>query len=323
MKPKRSRRSPQFKAMVALHAIRGKTILKHTARQFGVHPVQVSNWKRMLIRGAYEAFSGPAMRNAIRDQCYREIELSLQATRSEESWMVDVLQGRLSAAEVATQLAAVLPRDETEQLHRCVMKNTPCYRTRALAMLACKKGVRKSTIWRFLHVGRHYVDSVVRQYQSEGIRWFSPHRQAGLRKHELGGYQDAVFSILHSPPSAHGINRTTWRRQDIKRVMVQQNLAIGKNGIDKIIRNAGYKFCMAKVFLTSNDPEYEQKVRKITNILAHLKADEKFFSVDEFGPFAVKMQGGRSFMKPGEERIVPQFQKSKGGYKNFCVSGQR
>ena len=117
--------------------------------------------------------------------------------------------------------------------------------------------------------------------------------------------------------------------------MVQQNLAIGKNGIDKIIRNAGYKFCMAKVFLTSNDPEYEQKVRKITNILAHLKADEKFFSVDEFGPFAVKMQGGRSFMKPGEERIVPQFQKSKGVLivtgalelsenrfcKEICVSG--
>jgi hypothetical protein len=94
--------------------------------------------------------------------------------------------------------------------------------------------------------------------------------------------------------------------------MAQQNFAMGKNGIDKIIRNAGYKFCKARVFLTSNDPDYEQKVQEIIKILAHLKADEKFFSIDEFGPFAVKMQGGRSFMKPGQERIVPQFQKSKG-----------
>jgi hypothetical protein len=64
--------------------------------------------------------------------------------------------------------------------------------------------------------------------------------------------------------------------------------------------------------LTSNDPDYEQKVEEITNILANLKADEKFFSIDEFGPFAVKMQGGKSFMKPSQVRIVPQFQKSKG-----------
>ncbi len=179
-------------------------------------------------------------------------------------------------------------------------------------MLANKKGIRRSTIWHFLRVGSHYVDSVARHYQDEGINWFGKHRRKGLRKHELERYQKEVFAILHSPPSAHGINRTTWRRQDIRKVMAQQHFAMGKNGIDKIIRNAGYKFCKAKVFLTSNDPDYEQKVQGIKNILADLKADEKFFSIDEFGPFAVKMQGGSSFMKPGQERVVPQFQKSKG-----------
>jgi hypothetical protein len=66
------------------------------------------------------------------------------------------------------------------------------------------------------------------------------------------------------------------------------------------------------VCLTSNDPDYEQKVKKITSILAKLKADEKFFSIDEFGPFGVKMQGGRSYMKAGQVKVVPQFQKSKG-----------
>jgi hypothetical protein len=94
--------------------------------------------------------------------------------------------------------------------------------------------------------------------------------------------------------------------------MSKQNLAMGQNGIDKIIRNAGYNFCKAKVYLTSNDPDYERKVEEITNILASLKTDEKFFSIDEFGPFAVKMQGGKSFMKPDQMRVVPQFQRSKG-----------
>jgi DDE superfamily endonuclease len=89
-------------------------------------------------------------------------------------------------------------------------------------------------------------------------------------------------------------------------------MAIGVNGIDKIIRNAGYKFRKAKVVLTSNDPDYEQKVQDIIDILGSLKSTEKFFSVDEFGPFAVKRQGGKSLMRRGEIRTVPLHQKSKG-----------
>jgi hypothetical protein len=98
----------------------------------------------------------------------------------------------------------------------------------------------------------------------------------------------------------------------MKAAMQAKDYLIGRNVISRIIRAEGYGFWKAKVCLTSNDPHYEQKVRKITSILANLKADEKFFSIDEFGPFAVKMQGGQSYMKAGQMRVVPQFQKSKG-----------
>jgi hypothetical protein len=64
--------------------------------------------------------------------------------------------------------------------------------------------------------------------------------------------------------------------------------------------------------LTSNDPNYRQKLQAITHILQNLKPNEKFFSVDEFGPFAIKIQGGRSLVKIGEIKTVPQFQNSKG-----------
>jgi transposase-like protein len=303
-------RQASFKAKVALAALKGEKTLAQLAQQFDVHPTQVSAWKQQLLDRVSELFEDRRKRK--RDKCHREIELSHQTTRDEESWMMDVLQGRFSAEEVANELAAALRRSDAEYLHWCVMNNIARYRTRALAMLAHKKGIRKSTICHFLRVGSHYVDRVARHYQAEGVRWFSKHGQSGQRKHELERYQKAVFAILHSPPSAHGINRTTWRRKDIKKVMSKQHLAMGRNGIDKIIRNAGYKFCKAKVYLTSNDPHYKQKVQKIINILAHLKPDEKFFSIDEFGPFAVKMRGGKSFMKSDQVKVVPQFQKSKG-----------
>jgi hypothetical protein len=64
--------------------------------------------------------------------------------------------------------------------------------------------------------------------------------------------------------------------------------------------------------LTSTDPEYREKLVAITNILSNLKQNEKFFSIDEYGPFAVKTRGGKSLVPPGEERTFPQRQKSKG-----------
>ena len=64
--------------------------------------------------------------------------------------------------------------------------------------------------------------------------------------------------------------------------------------------------------LTSNDPDYRSRVEAIKAILSQLKENEAFFSIDEFGPFAVKIQGGWKQVAPGQKYTVPQWQKSKG-----------
>lgn len=64
--------------------------------------------------------------------------------------------------------------------------------------------------------------------------------------------------------------------------------------------------------LTSTDPHYRRKLRAITTILRNLRPDESFFSIDEFGPFAVKIRGGRSLVMRGQPRTVPMRQRSKG-----------
>jgi hypothetical protein len=54
------------------------------------------------------------------------------------------------------------------------------------------------------------------------------------------------------------------------------------------------------------------KVDTIKEILQQLKANEAFFSIDEYGPFAVKKKGGRKRVAPQESYTIPQIQKSKG-----------
>ena len=64
--------------------------------------------------------------------------------------------------------------------------------------------------------------------------------------------------------------------------------------------------------MTSTDPKYREKVQHIQNILGELQENEAFFSIDEYGPFAIRAQGGRALVGPGEMPYVPQYQKSKG-----------
>jgi len=74
----------------------------------------------------------------------------------------------------------------------------------------------------------------------------------------------------------------------------------------------GYKFKKARKVLTSPDPEFRMKLAKITKILSNLNPREKFFSIDEFGPCAIKIKGGRAIVPGDVDRTIPQRQKSKG-----------
>ena len=52
--------------------------------------------------------------------------------------------------------------------------------------------------------------------------------------------------------------------------------------------------------------------KKITRILRRLGPNDRFFSIDEFGPFSIKKIAGRRLVPPGQYPTVPQWQKSKG-----------
>jgi DDE superfamily endonuclease len=114
------------------------------------------------------------------------------------------------------------------------------------------------------------------------------------RKADDPRMKQAVFTLLHEPPASHDINRTTWKMADLVHVLHTQDCAVCSHIVRQITTAAGYKWRKARTVLTSKDPNYA------------------FFSSDEFGPFAIKMKGGLSLMPSGEQRVVPQWQRSKG-----------
>ena len=55
---KRKVHSPEFKAKVALEAIRGESTLTQMASKFGVNVNQISKWKKEALEGMGDIFSG-------------------------------------------------------------------------------------------------------------------------------------------------------------------------------------------------------------------------------------------------------------------------
>jgi transposase len=53
---KRKQNHPEFKAKVALEALKGEQTVSELASRFGVHPTMIHQWKRALLEGASGVF---------------------------------------------------------------------------------------------------------------------------------------------------------------------------------------------------------------------------------------------------------------------------
>ena len=223
--------------------------------------------------------------------------------------MLGVLQGNEPINSLATESS------EIESIHRIVLKlrrGTLKDRNKSLTVAAKLHGISIRSISRFLHIDRQ----TALRYWNTYTRFGCESLFKGFRLRTVKSQDEAlihsVFAILHTPPSAFDINRTTWKMSDLRRVLSENGHQVSIQVIRKIIKNAGYRWRVARKVLTSNDPNYREKLANIQSILSKLGTAERFFSIDEYGPFAVKTQGGRCLMSPGEIRTIPQRQKSKG-----------
>ena len=245
----------------------------------------------------------------------READLPLPISRRELfacSWIHRAMQNAISCEDMYVDLKREFEPELVALLLREIKSGPLRNRNKAVALLARKKGFSLEIISKSLLVNIDTVVKWLQTFKEGGAAELFRARSSGVKKADQKEYKDAVFSILHAPPSSYGINRTSWRIEDITRILRQTDLRICKDVVSKIIKDAGFRFRKAKKVLTSNDPNYRRKLEAITTILSTLAPDEKFFMLDEFGPFSIKIHGGRSLMKVGEWKTVPQWQRSKG-----------
>ena len=77
MGKKRNKYNAEFKAKVALAALKNEETASELASRFGVHPTMINTWKRTLVEGATDIFDkGQKSRKQTEtqiDELYRQI----------------------------------------------------------------------------------------------------------------------------------------------------------------------------------------------------------------------------------------------------------
>jgi len=156
----------------------------------------------------------------------------------------------------------------------------------------------------------------VKAYQKKGLKGFDlgPNPRNHQQTFLLKGRKEKLVKLLHESPKLHGINRTSWSMRALTAVYNQ--LYTPKLNYEQVrwcIHQMGYKYKKSREMLTSPDLKFREKIKKIQTILQNLKPNEKFFSIDEYGPVSIKIKGGRT-LKLEEEAPdwVPEKQKAKG-----------
>lgn len=204
-----------------------------------------------------------------------------------------------------------VPHPELEKLLRKARSDSLQNRRKAIVVLAKLKGISLNSIHRFLQGSQSTIQGYWKNFQAGGCESLFA-RKCRPKQADDAEFRAVVIALLHSPPTSHGFNRTTWKWNDLVCCLRKQGYSTCRDTLRAIIKTAGFRWRKAKIVLTSNDPEYRNKLDHLKSILLHLGENDRFFSIDEFGPFSLKIKGGKRLVSPCENHSIPQFQKSKG-----------
>lgn len=86
---KRRQLSPDFKARVALAAIKGETTISEISSKFQVHSSQITHWKKQALQGLMEFFSknGKASLRPDASPLVEELYKEIGKLKVENEWL--------------------------------------------------------------------------------------------------------------------------------------------------------------------------------------------------------------------------------------------
>lgn len=91
MRRPRRNHAPAFKARVALEALKGEKTVAEIAKQYDVHPHQVTAWKNELLQRAGDVFGASTAEGAVDAEKVRELHAKIGELTVERDFLSHAL----------------------------------------------------------------------------------------------------------------------------------------------------------------------------------------------------------------------------------------
>lgn len=206
-----------------------------------------------------------------------------------------------------------LSDEETKLLNRYKASLHKKYSKKATGILMASEGRTLVETMDATHVSKGTIYRWLRNFRKDRMESIKVHVHAPVKEREKAERQTRVIDIVHKMPSLYGINRTTWTYRAIAEAYQKEyGDPISVDKVKGVIYNTDYTWRRARNVLTSPDPDYKAKVERLLDTLQGLKEGERFFFIDEVGPYRVKKYAGRVLMPKDQTPEVPEYQKSRG-----------
>jgi transposase len=213
------------------------------------------------------------------------------------------------------QLSLHLPLsdEEIKVLMRYKSGNHKRYSKKATALLMADEGRMLLEVTQITHAAKGTIYRWLRNFNAKRLNSIEVQPHSSTREARKLERRTRVIDIIHKMPSLYGINRTTWTYATIAEAYEREyGGPISVDKIQGVVKSTGYRWQHARRVLTSPDPDYKAKVEKILDTLQGLKEGERFFFIDEVGPYRVKKYGGRVLMPKDQTETISEPQKSRG-----------
>ncbi len=180
-----------------------------------------------------------------------------QARQVAFEWMRAVLHKEISPEALRREIGEI--PDFSVLLHH-LYEGRLSDRNRSMVVLASHRGLSCGTVCAFLGIDHKTHRKYLQMFEAGGQAALFARKINPTRKFDNEAVKQAIFEVLHEPPSNYGINRTTWIMPDLERVLREAGRPACRAVIRKITKAAGYRWRKARVVLTSADPDNTEKL---------------------------------------------------------------
>jgi transposase len=192
---------------------------------------------------------------------------------------------------------------------------------RTIVVLMSAQGQPAADIAHLMRVTPDYVRGLIHAFNERGFDALDPKWAGGRRRSVTSSARRSSRSPGAAPGSAK-LPFSTWSLSKLRQHVIDTGLvtAVSRETLRRILHEGGVSWQATKTWKSSNDPDFQAKLRRVLDLYDHPPADGRVVCVDEFGPLNLQPRAGKVWRPARRTRRLRVAYTRTGGVRHMLAA---